>query len=43
MTGQHELLATPYRLSTFGEGEDGELYLADRASGRLFRIVSGGN
>ncbi|HEX5809374.1 MAG TPA: PQQ-dependent sugar dehydrogenase [Anaerolineales bacterium] len=29
---------TPYGISTFGEGEDGELYLADYGAGRIYQI-----
>ncbi|WP_224961520.1 PQQ-dependent sugar dehydrogenase [Geomonas subterranea] len=32
------LLDTPYAISTFGEDEDGELYLADYGSGTIYRI-----
>ncbi|MBJ6749228.1 PQQ-dependent sugar dehydrogenase [Geomonas anaerohicana] len=33
------LVDTPYAISTFGEDEDGELYLADYGSGTIYRIV----
>jgi len=33
-----ELADTPYNISTFGEDEQGELYLADYASGKIFKI-----
>ncbi|MBJ6799442.1 PQQ-dependent sugar dehydrogenase [Geomonas propionica] len=32
------LLDSPYAISTFGEDEDGELYLADYGSGTIYRI-----
>ncbi len=32
------LLETPYRISTFGEDEQGELYLADYGGGTIYRI-----
>lgn len=32
------LLDTPYSISTFGEDENGELYLADHDSGAIYRI-----
>lgn len=36
---QTKLLAdTPYAISTFGEDEDGELYLADYGSGTIYRV-----
>ena len=33
-----QLLDTPYSISTFGEDEQGELYLADYASGKIHNI-----
>ena len=33
-----ELLDTPYQISTFGEDEQGELYLADYATGKIYNI-----
>jgi uncharacterized repeat protein (TIGR03806 family) len=36
-----ELLNTPYNISAFGLGEDGELYLADYGGGRIYRLGSG--
>lgn len=30
---------TPYSISTFGEDEDGELYLADYGAGRIYQIA----
>ncbi|MEO7385610.1 MAG: PQQ-dependent sugar dehydrogenase [Gammaproteobacteria bacterium] len=39
-----ELINTPYNISAFGLGEDGELYFADFGSGRVGRLGgSGGN
>ncbi|WP_226377619.1 PQQ-dependent sugar dehydrogenase [Citrifermentans bremense] len=32
------LLETPYRISTFGEDEQGELYVADYGEGTIYRI-----
>ncbi|WP_239031673.1 PQQ-dependent sugar dehydrogenase [Geomonas diazotrophica] len=32
------LIDTPYAISTFGEDDDGEVYLADYGSGTIFRI-----
>ncbi|GFO62899.1 PQQ-dependent sugar dehydrogenase [Geomonas paludis] len=32
------LIDTPYAISTFGEDDDGELYLADYGSGTIYRI-----
>ncbi|BAU49507.1 glucose sorbosone dehydrogenase [Sulfurifustis variabilis] len=43
VTEQRELLHTPYRISTFGRDDEGELYVADHAGGRIFRIVPAGN
>jgi glucose/arabinose dehydrogenase len=34
-----ELLATGHGISTFGEDEAGELYLADYGGGRIYRVV----
>jgi glucose/arabinose dehydrogenase len=34
------LLDTPHTISSFGEDEQGELYLTDLASGELYRIVA---
>ncbi len=36
-----QFLGTSYSISTFGEGQDGELYLADYGSGTIYRIVDG--
>lgn len=36
------LLETGANVSSFGEDADGELYLADHASGTIYRIVGGG-
>jgi len=36
------LLAADARVTSFGEGADGELYLADLGSGTIYRIVAGG-
>ena len=36
------LLETGASVSSFGEGADGELYLADLRSGTIYRIVAGG-
>ena len=33
-----QLVDTPYSLSTFGEDEQGELYLADYAAGKIYNI-----
>jgi len=33
-----QLLDTPYTISTFGEDEQGELYLADYSTGKLYNI-----
>ena len=33
-----QLLDTPYSISTFGEDEQGELYLADYGSGKIYHI-----
>ena len=40
--GPRILLETGASVSTFGEGADGELYLADIQSGAIYRIVAGG-
>lgn len=34
---------TPYQISTFGEGSDGELYLADFGSGTIYRLEDSAN
>jgi len=34
-----ELTDTNYSISTFGEGEDGGLYLADYSSGRIYKVI----
>jgi hypothetical protein len=34
-----ELLDTDFRITTFGEGETGEIYLADFGSGTIYQIV----
>jgi glucose/arabinose dehydrogenase len=34
------LLTTSYRISSYGEDEQGELYLADLSGGRIFKILS---
>ena len=36
----HELADTSYRISTFGSDEQGNLYLADLASGQIFKIIA---
>jgi len=33
-----QLLDTPYNISTFGEDEQGELYLADHGAGKIYNI-----
>jgi hypothetical protein len=33
------LAVTPFRISTFGEDEAGEIYVADYAAGTIYRIV----
>jgi hypothetical protein len=33
------LLESGHAISTFGQGDDGELYMADIASGELFHVV----
>jgi hypothetical protein len=33
------LLETTYNISSFGEDESGELYLADRNSGNIYQII----
>ena len=35
------LLDTEAAISSFGEGSDGTLYLADLASGTIYRVVDG--
>jgi hypothetical protein len=35
------VLASGKRISSFGEGEDGEIYLVDIGSGGVFRLVAG--
>ena len=35
-----QILGTSYSISTFGEGEDGELYFADYGGGAIYRIIS---
>jgi uncharacterized repeat protein (TIGR03806 family) len=37
-----ELLDTTYSISSFGEANDGELYVVDYSGGDLYRIVDGG-
>lgn len=37
------LLDTTYTISTFGEGEDGNLYLADYANGDIYMLKTGPN
>jgi hypothetical protein len=39
--GPEVLLETGANVSSFGEDSDGELYLADHASGTIYRIVAG--
>lgn len=39
--GPSTLLETGLNVSSFGEDADGELYLADHASGTIYRIVAG--
>jgi hypothetical protein len=34
-----ELLDTDYWISSFGEDEAGELYLADRSNGRIYQVI----
>ena len=41
LTPPRVMLEADARISTFGEGRDGELYLADLAGGGVYRIVSG--
>jgi uncharacterized repeat protein (TIGR03806 family) len=36
-----ELLDTPFSIASFGQGNDGELYVVDLAGGGLYRIVAG--
>ena len=33
-----QLLDTPYNISTFGEDEQGELYLADHSAGKIYNV-----
>jgi glucose/arabinose dehydrogenase len=40
--GPRVLLETGANVSSFGEDTDGELYLADHASGTIYRVVAGG-
>lgn len=40
--GPQVMLETDANVSSFGEDADGELYLADHASGTIYRIVAGG-
>jgi hypothetical protein len=35
-----ELLDSPYQISTFGEDQAGELFLADFGAGEIYQIVS---
>jgi hypothetical protein len=35
-----ELVDTDHAISSFGEGEDGELFITDHASGRVLRLVA---
>jgi glucose/arabinose dehydrogenase len=39
LTKPTELIDTPYALSSFGESEDGELYITDLAGGRVLQLV----
>ena len=39
--GPRILLETGLSVSTFGEGPDGELYVADLDGGSIYRIVAG--
>jgi glucose/arabinose dehydrogenase len=34
----HQFLDTPYSISTFGEDEEGNLYFADRSTGKIYQI-----
>ena len=36
-----ELLSSTHYISTFGEDEDGELYIADRNNGGIYQVVTG--
>ena len=36
------LAETGLRIPSFGEGEDGEIYLVDRAGGGLYQVLAGG-
>jgi glucose/arabinose dehydrogenase len=40
-TEPREVLATDLSISAFGQGEDGELYLADLAGGGIYRVLAG--
>lgn len=42
VTTPRVLLETGLTVTSFGEGADGELYLADLAGGAIYRVVSGG-
>ena len=42
LTAPRVLLESGVTISTFGEGADGELYLADINSGTVYRLASGG-
>lgn len=35
---QTKLLATPYMISTFGQDQDGEMYVADMSSGSIYKF-----
>ena len=39
--GPRTLLDLGFSVSTFGEGPDGELYVADLGGGTIYRIVAG--
>ena len=39
--GPRTLLSLGFSVSTFGEGPDGELYVADLGAGTIYRIVAG--
>ncbi len=41
VVGPRTLLETGFSASTFGEGPDGEVYVADLAGGRIYRLVAG--
>jgi hypothetical protein len=34
-----QLLDTEFRISSFGEDETGELYIADRSSGKIYQVI----